>query len=106
MAGGEMYVELAVDESTGRSVGYAVSTLNAQMTGEVESIYVEPAYRQMGIGKAMMKDALEWMDQKNAVGKQVEVSVGNEVAWGFYGRFGFKPRKTLLIQMKENTSKN
>jgi ribosomal protein S18 acetylase RimI-like enzyme len=104
MVGGAMLVELAVDESSGRCAGYAVSTLNAQMTGEVESIYIQPNYRRMGIGRALMQDALAWMDQNGALTKQVEVSVGNEVAWSFYGRFRFKPRKTLLIQVKEKPS--
>jgi len=105
MVGGEMHVEIAIDELTGRGVGYAVSTLNAQMAGEVESIYVEGAYRRMGVGKTLMKDSLDWMDHRGAATKQVEVSVGNEVAWGFYGRFGFKPRKTLLLQVKDKPSK-
>jgi hypothetical protein len=35
------------------------------------------------------------------VEKVVEVSVGNESAWGFYGRYGFLPRKTLLKQVKK-----
>jgi hypothetical protein len=40
------------------------------------------------------------MDQKGSVEKIVEVSYGNEVAWKFYGQFGFLPRKTVLKQVK------
>jgi ribosomal protein S18 acetylase RimI-like enzyme len=100
-AGGAMYVVLAVDESSGRSVGYAISSVNSEKTGEVESIYVNAAYRGIGIGDHLMRDTLDWMDQNGAASKQVEVSVGNEVAWKFYGRYGFLPRKTLLKQVKK-----
>jgi diamine N-acetyltransferase len=99
--GGELRVDLAVDEATGKGVGYIISNLNAEKTGEIESVYVNDAYRRMGIGGTLMISALAWMGKKGAVEKLVEVSVGNEVAWGFYGRFGFKPRKTVLKQTEE-----
>jgi ribosomal protein S18 acetylase RimI-like enzyme len=46
------------------------------------------------------------MEQKNAAAKVVEVSVGNEGAWGFYGRYGFLPRKTFLEQTKKPSNMN
>jgi ribosomal protein S18 acetylase RimI-like enzyme len=98
--GGAMQVEIAVEETSGRKVGYIVSTVNSEKIGEVESIYVNENYRGMGIGDQLMRDALDWMGQTGAISKQVEVSVGNEVAWGFYGGYGFLPRKTLLKQVK------
>jgi diamine N-acetyltransferase len=98
VGGGELRVDLAVDGATGKEVGYIISSVNAEKVGEIESVYVNDAYRRMGVGGALMCSALVWMDQKGVVEKLVEVSVGNEVAWGFYGRFGFKPRKTVLKQ--------
>ncbi len=97
---GVLSVEIALDGSTGQKVGYVISTVNKDGTGEVESIYVDATYRGLGIGDQLMHKTLEWMDQNGATAKQVEVSVGNEVAWGFYGRYGFLPRKTLLKQLK------
>jgi len=99
--GGALYVEIARDEMTGRQVGYVVASLNVDKTGEIESIYVQTPYRGLGIGDKLMSDSLVWMEQNGVNEKQVEVSVGNEVAWGFYGRFGFMPRKTLLKQVKK-----
>jgi ribosomal protein S18 acetylase RimI-like enzyme len=100
-SGGALYVEIAHEELTGRQVGYIVASLNVDKTGEVESIYVQTPYRGMGIGDRFMRDALDWMEQNGAKEKQVEVSVGNEERWGFYGRYGFMPRKTLLKQVKK-----
>jgi diamine N-acetyltransferase len=98
--GGEMHVTIAQDQATGQAVGYLVSSVNAEKTGEIESVYVDPTYRRRGVGAQLMQYALAWMDQKGALEKVVEVCVGNEAAWGFYGRFGFLPRKTLLKQVK------
>jgi len=99
-ATGKMRVDIASDEATCRKIAYLVSTLDSAMVGEIESVYVEEPYRRMGVGGRLMQNALDWMDQNGAVEKNVEVSFGNESAWGFYGRFGFLPRKTTLKQVK------
>ena len=54
----------------------------------------------MGVGSKLIAIVLDWMDDKGAVEKVVEVSYGNEVTWEFYGQFGFLPRKTVLEQVK------
>jgi ribosomal protein S18 acetylase RimI-like enzyme len=81
-------------------VGYLVSSLSAERIGVVESVFVSEGYRRLGIGEALMRRALAWMDQNGAVEKTLEVTVGNEPVFGFYGRFGFLPRQTLLKQVK------
>ena len=96
---GLLHVDLAVDEATGEAVGYLVSSFNSKKTGTVESIFVCEAYRGMGIGDWLMRNALAWMDQNGAETKVLEVTVGNEQVYGFYGRYGFLPRQTLLKQV-------
>jgi diamine N-acetyltransferase len=100
-AKGLMRIDLAVDEITGQSVGYIVSSVNSKKIGEIESIFVCEAYRSMGVGDRLMKKALTWMDQNCSVEKIVEASVGNEQVFGFYGRYGFLPRLIQLKQVKE-----
>jgi len=99
-ATGKMRVDLAVYKVTGQNVGYCVSSFNQEKIGEVESIFVDANYRGMGIGDALMKKTLCWMDQEGAMEKIVEVASGNEEAFCFYSKYGFLPRKTLLKQMK------
>jgi GNAT superfamily N-acetyltransferase len=98
--GGELRVDLAFDEVSGKAIAYIVSTINSVKVGEIESVFVEESYRRMGVGAKLMQSALAWMNERGAVEKTVEVSFGNESAWGFYGRFGFLPRKTTLKQAK------
>ena len=81
--------------------GYCVSSLDSEKTGEIESIFVDATYRRTGIGGSLMENALSWMNQEGAVAKIVEVAAGNEKAFGFYGRYGFLPRKTVLKQVKK-----
>jgi diamine N-acetyltransferase len=101
VAKGLMRIELAVDEATGQSVGYLVSSVNSKKIGEIESIFVCEAYRGMGVGDQLMKNALTWMDQNGSLEKIVEASVGNEQVFGFYRRYGFLPRLIQLKQVKE-----
>jgi ribosomal protein S18 acetylase RimI-like enzyme len=77
--------------------------VNSEKIGEIESIFVCEAFR--GVGDSLIKNALAWMDQKGAETKTVEVSVGNEPAFDFYGRYDFLPRKTVLLQRKGNDAK-
>jgi diamine N-acetyltransferase len=99
--GGKMYITYAIDGATAQRIGYLISSVNAEKTGEIESIFVNSNYRGLGVGDSLMRNALAWMDQNGVVEKVVEVSVGNECAWAFYGRYGFLPRKTLLKQVKK-----
>jgi ribosomal protein S18 acetylase RimI-like enzyme len=97
----QMRIDLATDKATTQRVGYIVSSISKEKTGEIDSIFVNPSYRGFGVGDALMKRALAWMDKKGVMAKIVEISVGNEQAFGFYSRYGFYPRKTLLKQVKE-----
>jgi diamine N-acetyltransferase len=97
---GQLYVDLAVDEASNQTVGYCVCSLNGEKSGAIESIFVAESFRGMGIGAALMKNALNWLDQNGALEKIVEVGAGNEEVFGFYGHYGFLPRKTMLKQVK------
>ncbi|MGD6934769.1 MAG: GNAT family N-acetyltransferase [Candidatus Bathyarchaeia archaeon] len=97
----QLRIDFATDKATTQHVGYLVSSIDKEKTGEIDSIFVSPSYRGFGIGDALMKRALAWMDKKAVNAKIVEISVGNEQTLGFYSRYGFYPRKTLLKQIKE-----
>lgn len=97
---GHLRVEIAFDNASQKRVGYCISSVNNEGNGEVESIYILPGHRGLGIGEELMQKALQWMDDMEVPKKTVAVAAGNEQAFGFYERFGFYPRKTILIQVK------
>ncbi len=98
-ARGEMRVDIAFNEETSEHVGYCISSIDADGTGEVESIYVLESYRRLGIGSLLIKAALAWMELKGVTKKTVIVAAGNETVFKFYERFGFHIRKTMLEQV-------
>jgi diamine N-acetyltransferase len=98
-ANGEMRITIALDEATGEKVRYCISSVDDEKTGEIDSIFVAKVYRGFGVGGDLVNDALVWMDAKGAKSKIVAVGAGNEGAFGFYSRFGFQPRKTVLEQV-------
>ena len=98
--GGDVHVDIAYADS-GLLVGYCISSIDKLLTGEIDSIFVAIKFRGQGIGKTLMDKAMAWLDSKGAKKKIVSVAVGNEQAYGFYARFGFLPRRTMLEQKKQ-----
>jgi diamine N-acetyltransferase len=95
---GQLRLDLAADSQNGNCIGYCVSSVSEDKTGEVESLFVDAAYRSAGIGTALVTRSLAWMDSLGVVRKRVSVGDGNEAAWAFYRKFGFYPRMTVLEQ--------
>jgi GNAT superfamily N-acetyltransferase len=101
-AGGSLRLDLAyADQDNGRHIGYCVSSLSAEKTGEIESIFVKDPYRSCGIGSALITKALAWLDENGSVRNRVSASDGNEGVWDFYKKFGFYPRLTVLEQKRD-----
>lgn len=95
---GFLRLDLAKDALTGQVIGYIVSTLSLDGYGEIDSIFVEKDYRGKDIGEKLMNRTLAWLDESNARMKSIAVAAGNELAFGFYQRFGFYPITTTLMQ--------
>ncbi|VVS93691.1 GNAT family N-acetyltransferase [Desulfoluna spongiiphila] len=95
--GGEVRVELAV--RSGQDVGYCVCTISPSGTGEVDSLYVEEDFRGCGLGEALARRGLAWMDEKKVTRRSLSVVYGNDAALAFYHRLGFYPRNIQLDQL-------
>jgi ribosomal protein S18 acetylase RimI-like enzyme len=97
---GEMRVDIAIDESSQRKVGYCIASVSRSQVGEIDSIYVDPDYRGRGIGDVLMNKALTWMYEMRVSSIIVGVSAGNEGVFQFYTRYGFLHRTTVLEQVR------
>lgn len=98
---GRLRIDLAYDTSAGQYVGFCVSSLSAENYGEIESVFVGEAYRSRGTGSELLRRALLWLGENGSVRNRVSVADGNEAAFGFYRKFGFFPRMTVLEQTRE-----
>jgi ribosomal protein S18 acetylase RimI-like enzyme len=92
---GMIHVDIAREND--KIIGYCVSTINAEMAGEIDSIYIEKERRRFGIGSVLMKNALKWMDTHKVKRRVISVAAGNEEVFSFYERYGFYPRATILM---------
>ena len=97
---GGLHVDVAIDSDTREIIGYCVSIVSSDRQGELESIYVEPKYRQFGIGDQLMQRALSWMNKMQAKTKTLIVGVGNEEVLTFYSRYGFYPKHITVEQVR------
>ncbi|HWQ63939.1 MAG TPA: GNAT family N-acetyltransferase [Methanospirillum sp.] len=97
----ELLVHLAQVRGAGPYIGFCVSSAASGSYGEIESIFVLPEYRSLGIGTTFMNHALTWIKERDVSEYRVRVCEGNEQSFRFYERFGFYLRRHLLIRKTE-----
>ncbi|HMD67887.1 MAG TPA: GNAT family N-acetyltransferase [Chitinivibrionales bacterium] len=99
-AAGSLRIALAETAVKRQCVGYCVAVVNNRGHAEIESMYIEEAYRRRGVGSALVKRMLIWFGRKKVKSASVNVAVGNESAFKFYEQWGFYPRVTALVRKK------
>jgi GNAT superfamily N-acetyltransferase len=97
---GTLHLDLAYDPAAAKYVGYCISSLSTERTGEIESVFIRETYRSRGIGSVLMNRTLAWLELRGSVRNRVSVAAGNEAAFPFYRKFGFHPRMTVLEQKR------
>jgi putative acetyltransferase len=60
--------------------------------GEVKRMYVRPAYRGLGLGKAMLNRLVEYARERQVGVLRLETGIYQAEAIGLYERFGFQRR--------------
>ncbi|MDD2619150.1 MAG: GNAT family N-acetyltransferase [Syntrophomonadaceae bacterium] len=92
---GALWVGLAriVD---GPDIGYCIGSIDRQQQAEVDSLFVKSEYRKRGVGEALVREVLAWMDEHSTEARIIRVGAGNEQAVPFYARYGFAPRMLVL----------
>lgn len=92
----EVSIIIARNENINLNVGYCITTINKNDMGEIQSIFIDKEYRKYGIGEELMDRALNFLNERNIEKIIVGVAEGNEEAIGFYEKFGFRKRTTIL----------
>ena len=99
---GKLFISIAYCGE--EKIGYVVASV-VDETGEVDSIFVKPDYRNKHIGDLLMEASLNWIMTNNVKLTRIAVSVGNEEVFGFYAKYGFKPRLSVLQFIPESQEK-
>lgn len=94
-------IDLIKESKNGLYIGYCISTINEDLAGEIDSLYVDKEYRKYGLGDKLMNSALEWLDSNQVKTKIIGVAEGNENVLEFYKKYGFYKRSVILQQVKK-----
>lgn len=92
----EVHIDLIEDKESCAYIGYCIGTLNKELDGEIDSLFIESKYRQYGLGAELMNRSLEWFENRHARSIIIGVCAGNESALNFYQKFGFFKRSYIL----------
>jgi GNAT superfamily N-acetyltransferase len=92
-----------VAERRGRVVGMVtvqlvVSTAEGRFSGVVEDLFVSSAYRRRGIGKALLKAAVQWAHSGGAARVQLLADGHNVPALIFYRKQDWKQTSMMAIR--------
>jgi ribosomal-protein-alanine N-acetyltransferase len=85
-----------VAEYNGKVIGYVMAYMRPDLEGHIMSIAVDPEYRGMGIGSALLTEAIERLIARGARYIGLEVRVSNERAIRLYEKLGFKRVKRII----------
>ncbi len=83
----------------GVAVGFAIvrtdRLADGSMLGMIDVLYVEPGFREVGVGEALMEQILAWARENDCVGIDGLALPGDRHTKNFFESFGFKAR--LLV---------
>ena len=69
---------------------YSVFAENERPPGEIESLYVEPEFRNKGIGKKLFAELKKWFKKRGMKKLETTVNSPNKKAKTLYKELGFK----------------
>jgi ribosomal protein S18 acetylase RimI-like enzyme len=84
----------------GTVVGYVVAVTEELRTGErlgiVTDVYVDPGAREVGVGEAMLDQAVTWCEDAGCIGIDALALPGNRHTKNFFESFGFTARAIVV----------
>jgi len=85
-----------------------VTYRRGSLTGHIETIDVDPAFQNQGIGLMLLRAAEADMKQRGMHWSQLEVSEGNEAALELYRKAGYKFKEKIegYYKYEHNGSRN
>lgn len=94
-------IDLIKDVEKDLNIGYCISTVNKELIGEIDSLFIDKEYRKYGLGDKLMSRALGWLSSYQVKTKIIGVAEGNENVLEFYKRYGFYKRRVILEQIHD-----
>ena len=89
------HIAIFVASAGAKQVGYCLCSI-FEDTGEIDSIFIDEPVRKSGLGRQLVKKALEWFKVYGLKRLTVSIVHGNEGVIPFYESFGLKPRYLVM----------
>ena len=89
-------------------VGFVMFTMETggyqqdKKRGIIQNLYIEPPYRDSGLGAELLQAAEEKLEQRGAETIGLEVMANNKDARRFYRRLGYEPHRVELEKSVES----
>lgn len=79
-------------------IGYLVASVcsSDKTIGEIESLYVLEENRGEGVGEALMREGMNWLNCKGVFTQKIAVGFENEKVIEFYRKLGYFPKSIVL----------
>ena len=97
-----------VAESNGKLVGFLEASIrpfvedcHSDQVGYLEGWYVEPNFRQIGIGRNLVREAEAWARRKGATEMASDAEVGNETSLRAHTKLGYEETSRLVHLRKD-----
>jgi len=87
------YVVLAIDDQTGKVIGFVTAVTDRVLTAFIPYVEVLPRYRSQGVGRELTRRMLEKLRDFYLV--QLVCGFGLEE---FYGSFGMRPINGMMLR--------
>jgi ribosomal protein S18 acetylase RimI-like enzyme len=92
-----------VDRAQAREIaclwlGIAIDQVTGIRHPNIFLIYVDPAYRRQGIGRALMEHARAWSKAQGYTQIGLQVFTTNQPAIDLYQRLGYQPRSISMMR--------
>lgn len=94
-----VYSVIAVDSDTHEIVGCAFLLGDHKTTYYVKDVIVHPQWQHKGIGTAMMKNLMNWLENNGTENATVGLFTGDHLA-AFYRQFGFTQTCGMYKQVR------
>lgn len=86
-----------VAEVEGQAVGFLVGSIERRPGifmereyGDISDVYVQEPYRRHGVGKALVTEALRWLDVKRVGRVRLKTDARNTLGFEFWKKLGFQ----------------